>query len=52
VRLKEIEFFRLHESKLSTSQDFVIIAKKGASSLKYDDVHQELESQLIRNSGA
>jgi len=53
-RIKRLvrEFFRLHASRLSTSQDFVIIAKKDASLLKYDDVCRELGSHLIRKSGA
>jgi ribonuclease P protein component len=50
-RIKRLvrEFFRQHASKLSTSQDIVVIAKHNASSLEYDDVCRELESQLIRN---
>ena len=42
------EFFRLNKSRFSSSHDIVIIAKKDAHSLTYQDVCRELGSLLIR----
>ncbi|MBW2558325.1 MAG: ribonuclease P protein component [Deltaproteobacteria bacterium] len=43
-RIKRLlkEFFRLNKDRLPDSRDVVIIAKKNASSLKYQDVYLEL----------
>ena len=46
------EFFRLNKSRLSSSRDIVIIAKKEAYTLAYKDVCRELESLLIKRSDA
>jgi ribonuclease P protein component len=42
------EFFRLNKTRVSSSQDIVIIAKKDAHSLTYQDVCRELESLLAK----
>jgi ribonuclease P protein component len=46
------EFFRLHKTQFSPSQDIVIIAKKGIPDLTYQDVRRELESLFTRISDA
>jgi ribonuclease P protein component len=53
-RIKRLvrEFFRLNRSRLSTLIDIVVIAKKDTSSFSYQDICRELESHLIKNSGA
>ena len=53
-RIKRLirEYFRLNRSRLSTPQDIVVIAKKDASLLKYQDICRELESHLIKNLDA
>ncbi|MEN6320784.1 MAG: ribonuclease P protein component [Syntrophaceae bacterium] len=53
-RIKRLvrEFFRLNRSRLSALQDIVIIARKDVSSFSYQDVCRELESHLIKHSGA
>jgi ribonuclease P protein component len=45
------EFFRLHKHGLPPSHDFVIIAKKGAATLAYQDVREELAPVLLTNNG-
>jgi ribonuclease P protein component len=49
-RIKRLlrEFFRLNKSGLSSSQDIVIMAKKNAHALTYQDVCRELERLLIK----
>lgn len=49
-RIKRLirEFFRLNKTLLSTSEDLVVIAKKGIPPLKYDQVKTELERVLRR----
>jgi ribonuclease P protein component len=49
-RIKRLlrEFFRLNKARFSIPQDIVIIAKKNASLLTYQDVCRELESLLIK----
>ncbi len=37
------EFFRRHSCKLSSAQDIVIIARKGAGELSLDEVTRELQ---------
>jgi ribonuclease P protein component len=51
-RIKRLlrEFFRLNKSRFSSSQDIVIIAKKDAHSLTYQDVCRELESLLVKKA--
>jgi ribonuclease P protein component len=44
------EFFRLHKHKLPPSNDLVIIAKKDAATLAYNDVREELAAVLVRNN--
>ena len=44
------EFFRLHKHKLPSSNDMVIIAKRGAATLAYHDVREELAAVLIENN--
>ncbi len=43
------EFFRLHKHKLPPSHDLVIIAKKDAATLAYNDVCEELAAVLVNN---
>jgi ribonuclease P protein component len=49
-RIKRLlrEFFRLHKSGFPSSQDIVIVAKRDAHSLTYQDVCRELENLLVR----
>jgi len=42
------EFFRLNKSRFSSSHDIVIIAKRNAHSLSYEDVCRELGSLLTK----
>jgi ribonuclease P protein component len=51
-RIKRLlrEFFRLNKSRLPSSQDIVIIAKRGILPLTYGDVCAELESRLIHRA--
>ncbi len=53
-RIKRLirEYFRLNRSRLSTPRDIVIIAKKNASLLKYQEICSELGSHLIKNPDA
>ena len=53
-RIKRLirEYFRLNRSRLSTPRDIVIIAKKDASLLKYQEICSELGSHLIKNPDA
>jgi ribonuclease P protein component len=53
-RIKRLlrEFFRLNKSRLLSSQDIVIIAKKDAYALTYQDVCRELETLLTKKSDA
>jgi ribonuclease P protein component len=53
-RIKRLlrEFFRLNKTRFSSSQDIVIIAKKDACALTFQDVCRELESLLIKKSDA
>jgi ribonuclease P protein component len=53
-RIKRLlrEFFRLNKSRLSSFRDIVIVAKKGAYGLAYQDVCRELENLLIKKSDA
>ena len=44
------EFFRLHKHKLPPSHDVVIIAKRDAATLAYQDVREELAAVLIGNN--
>jgi len=44
------EFFRLHKHKLPPSHDLVIVAKKDAATLAYNDVREELAAVLVRNN--
>ena len=44
------EFFRLHKHKLPPSHDLVILAKKDAAALAYNDVREELAIVLIENN--
>ena len=41
------EFFRLHKHKLPPSHDVLIIARKDAATLAYQDVRDELAAVLI-----
>ena len=45
------EFFRRHKGLLPTA-DIVIMAKKGATELSYDEVHEELARVLLPKSHA
>lgn len=45
------EFFRLHKHGLPPAHDLVIIAKKGAAMLGYQDVREELAPVLLTNNG-
>jgi ribonuclease P protein component len=40
------EFFRLHKSRLP-AQDVIIMAKKGANALTYEQVQEELSRLLL-----
>ena len=53
-RIKRLlrEFFRLHKTQFSPSQDIVIIAKKDIPILTYQDVCKELESLFTKRSDA
>jgi ribonuclease P protein component len=53
-RIKRIlrEFFRLNKSRLSASQDILIIAKVGIPALRYRDVCAELEGLLLEKTDA
>jgi ribonuclease P protein component len=44
------EFFRLHKHKLPPSHDVVIIAKREAATLAYQDVREELAAVLFGNN--
>ena len=44
------EFFRLHKHKLPPSHDVVIIAKRDAATLAYQDVREELAAVLFGNN--
>ncbi|MCG6982805.1 MAG: ribonuclease P protein component, partial [Deltaproteobacteria bacterium] len=43
------EFFRLHKHQLPPSHDVVIVARRDAATLAYQDVHEELVAVLIGN---
>jgi ribonuclease P protein component len=43
------EFFRLHKHRLPPSHDVVIIARKGATRLRYHDLSDELAAVLVMN---
>jgi ribonuclease P protein component len=51
-RIKRLlrEFFRLNKEQLPTSQDIVIIAKKGILQLTYKDVYAELAGRLLKRA--
>ena len=53
-RIKRLlrEFFRVNKSGFSSSQDIVVIAKKEAYELTYQDVCRELGNLLIEQSDA
>ncbi|MCD6319052.1 MAG: ribonuclease P protein component [Candidatus Desulfofervidaceae bacterium] len=42
------EFFRLHKKQLPARHDILIIAKKGAADLSYDQVCEELSKALCK----
>lgn len=44
------EFFRLHKHELPPSHDLVIVAKKGAAALAYDNVREELAVLLVKHN--
>ena len=44
------EYFRLHKHKLPPSHDVVIIAKRDAATLAYQDVREELAAVLFGNN--
>lgn len=53
-RIKRLlrEFFRLNKSRLSNSQDILIIAKRGIPALRYQDVCNELEGVFFKKADA
>ena len=44
------EFFRLHKHKLPPSHDVLIIARKDAATLAYQDIREDLADVLIGNN--
>jgi ribonuclease P protein component len=53
-RIKRLlrEFFRLNKSRLSNSQDILIMAKKGIPAFRYQDICKELEGILFKKADA